>query len=163
MSELMDKKAYQQTLPRKRISAGCLFFNARGDLLVVNPTYKKPWEIPGGTVEAGESPRASVVREVAEELGLRLEIGRLLCVDYSGETAKRTESIHFIFDGGVLTPQQIEAIRLPAEELSEYRFLRPEAALRLLNKRLRRRVRACLRVLHGTEWRVYLEEQAPPV
>ncbi len=36
------------------------------------------WELPGGRLEAGESPRECVAREVLEELGLRVEVGPLL-------------------------------------------------------------------------------------
>ncbi|WP_422771713.1 (deoxy)nucleoside triphosphate pyrophosphohydrolase [Plantactinospora sp. WMMC1484] len=33
------------------------------------------WEFPGGKVESGESEVAALVRECAEELGVRVEIG----------------------------------------------------------------------------------------
>ncbi|UCC51581.1 MAG: NUDIX hydrolase [Anaerolineaceae bacterium] len=155
---MMEKKAYQQTLPKKRISAGCLFFDERGRLLIVNPTYKDTWEIPGGVVEQHESPRGAVMREVAEELGLLCRPERLLCVDYSSETDTRTESIQFIFLAPVLSVKTIDKIRLPGEELSEYRFLVPEKAIKLLNKKLRRRVRHCLKVIEGRRT-LYLEEQ----
>lgn len=32
------------------------------------------WELPGGTVEAGEDPARAAVREVAEETGLRIRL-----------------------------------------------------------------------------------------
>ena len=38
-------------MPRKRVSAGALFRDAAGRILVVEPTYKDSWEIPGGIVE----------------------------------------------------------------------------------------------------------------
>jgi 8-oxo-dGTP diphosphatase len=38
------------------------------------------WSVPGGRVEAGETLRGAVVREVAEETGLRVECGELLGV-----------------------------------------------------------------------------------
>ncbi len=156
----MDRKAYQRTLPRKRMSAGVLFFNKKGQLLVVNPTYKETWEIPGGSVEANESPRQAAEREVGEELGLALPPLALLGVDYTGETDTRTESIQFIFDGGVLSAEIIDQIVLPADELSEYRFLKPKKAMDLLNKKLRRRVGHCLKARERGDT-VYMEAQTP--
>ncbi len=155
---MMHRKTFQMTLPQKRISSGCLLFDEEGQLLVVNPTYKDTWEIPGGVVEKNESPRAAVVREVFEELGLNCQPRRLLCVDFSNETERRTESLHFIFLGPDLSGDMINAIQLPKEELSEYRLLPPEKATMLLNKKLRRRVRRCLEVL-DREATLYLEEQ----
>mgnify|MGYP001816711912 CR=1 FL=1 len=157
---MMDRKTFQMTLPEKRISSGCLFFDEGGRLLVVNPTYKDTWEIPGGVVEKNESPRAAVVREVFEELGLTCQPKRLLCVDFSDETKRRTESLHFIFLGPDLTEDMINAIQLPKEELSEYRLLPPQKAAKLLNKKLRRRVRRSLAVL-DQKTTLYLEEQEP--
>ena len=53
-----------------RVAAGALFSDESGRVLLVKPTYKKTWDIPGGYVEPGESPRAACIREIREELGL---------------------------------------------------------------------------------------------
>ena len=156
----MDQKEFQNTLPKKRLSAGMLLFDEGGQLLVVEPAYKETWEIPGGVVEANEPPRQTAIREVAEELGLYCEPVRLLGVDYSGESDSRTESLNFIFQGPVLSAADIASIRLREGELRSYRLLPPKKATKLLNKKLRRRVRRCLKVV-GKKRTLYMEEQRP--
>lgn len=160
MANKLNRKAYQQTLPRKRIAAGCLLFDSNGRLLLVNPTYKDGWEIPGGVVEANESPLAGCIREMREELGIDWRPHRLLCVDFAAETTQRTESLNFIFDGGVMPDEVIAAIRIPAKELSEFRFYEPEEALGLLKRRLRLRMVHCLAV-RKSGITAYLEEEEP--
>ncbi len=54
--QVMANSNYYKRLPRKRMGAGVLFFDRAGNLLIVKPRYKAGWTIPGGVVEAGESP-----------------------------------------------------------------------------------------------------------
>ena len=143
----MPENNYYQTLPKKRIAAGALFFNENNELLIVKPTYKDYWQIPGGVVEKDESPRDGCIREVKEEIGLDIDIKKFLCADYIYISSEEREGIIFIFYGGILTPFQIENIKLPKEEISECKFLKTEEALPLLSKIAERRIAKSLEVL----------------
>ena len=45
-----------------------------GRVLLVRLAYRKWWGLPGGLLQRGEQPAAAVVREVAEEVGLPIEL-----------------------------------------------------------------------------------------
>ena len=154
----MSQKAYQESLPKKRMGAGCLFFDAPGRVLLVKPSYKPTWEIPGGGAEANESPRACCQREVLEEIGLAREIGRLLVVDYTAETPIKTEALMFVFLGGLLTDAEIAQIRLAPQELMDYGFFTEETLPDAMTETLRQRVLAAWRQALQ-EGALYLEEQ----
>lgn len=84
-----QRAEYAKRLPRKRIVA-CLVAYHGGGLLAVKPTYREGWLLPGGTVEAGESPAAGCVRETWEELGLVLPIRQLLLVENAPDPGVHT-------------------------------------------------------------------------
>ena len=45
--------------------------------------YKDFWEFPGGKIEPGETPQEALVREIHEELDLRIAVGKYACsVEY---------------------------------------------------------------------------------
>ena len=122
--------------PKKRMAANALIRDGDGRLLLVKPTYRPEWLVPGGVIEADESPYAACRREVREEIGLDLDIGRLLCVEYQTAGAERSEALVFSFDGGVLTPDHIAALVLQESELCDYQFLALGAARPLFPERL---------------------------
>ncbi|WP_428341058.1 (deoxy)nucleoside triphosphate pyrophosphohydrolase [Mycobacterium sp.] len=55
---------------------------AEGKLLVAQrvrpPELAGRWELPGGKVAAGETEEAALTRELAEELGVEVEVGERL-------------------------------------------------------------------------------------
>jgi ADP-ribose pyrophosphatase YjhB (NUDIX family) len=149
-----DVLAELPALPAVPVSAGALIFDRRGRLLILNPTYKSGWTLPGGVMEAnGETPWQACRREVVEECGLELSSGRLVCVDTRPARPGRAAGVRFLFDCGTLSDVRLAAVRVQAEEASEYRLAGLPVALRLLRKPLRRRVRAACRA----DGFVYLE------
>lgn len=141
----MEPVAWRASLPGKRMGAGALIRDPQGRVLVVEPTYKDSWEVPGGVVEADESPRQACAREIREELGLELVPGRLLVWEWQGPEPDRTESVMLVFDGGVLP--DLDAVHLQREELASARFVPADGLADLLAERLVRRLHAALRAL----------------
>ena len=128
-------------LPRIPVSAGAIILDQHGGLLILKPTYKSGWTIPGGIMEAdGESPWDACRREVREETGLNVEAGRLVCVDTRPAKADGQLGLRFLFHCGTLTPQAQAGVRVQREEVSRYRFAMPEQALALLRAPISRRV-----------------------
>lgn len=148
---------YYQTLPKKRMGAGILIFNENDKLLILKPSYKDHWSIPGGVIDENESPRSACVREIKEEIGLDINDLKLIGVDYTSPETEKGDSLQFIFFGGVLEPEQIAKIRLAPDEISEYQFLSLEKALPLVSEKLRNRIPKCLEAIKN-KTTVYLED-----
>jgi 8-oxo-dGTP diphosphatase len=136
---------FYASLPTKLVAAGWLIRDQQDRLLLVEPTYKDPWEIPGGVVESGESPREACRRELREELGIDREPGSLLCVDWGAAVIDvRGDALHLVFDGGVVDEAATASFVLPEEELRSWRFVAPDQLDEYLKPVLVQRLRSCL-------------------
>lgn len=144
-------------MPRKRMGAGALFVDELGRVLLVEPTYKDYWELPGGVVETNESPGAAVIREIREELSLAVSLGRLLVLDWVPPGLYPNDGAMVVFDGGVLLADHTAKIVLQAEELRSRAWCDDEEVAKRLPGVLARRVAAALRArADGTT--AYLED-----
>jgi len=108
-------------IARPAVAAGVLFFDADGRVLVVEPSYKDGWDIPGGYVEPEESPWAAAAREVREELGIETERRALLAVDWA-PNGDEGDKLLFVFDGGCVTPADIPPLPSDHAELRSWEF-----------------------------------------
>lgn len=154
---MADPQGSQPSLqiPRIPASAGALIFDSDGRLLILKPSYKGGWTVPGGQIEqTGESPWQACRRETFEECGLELQRGRLACVDFLHPRPGRPGGVRFLFDCGVLPDEQLAAIVIDRAEIDEYRLAALDEAGALLSGPVRRRVRAAA----GRKRCVYLED-----
>ncbi|MCD5316470.1 NUDIX domain-containing protein [Kineosporia babensis] len=133
--------AWLATLPRKVMGAGVLFTDVSGDetkVLLVEPTYRDTWGLPGGVVEAGESPRDGAARETLEELGFQIQPGRLLVVDWIAPRPIGGDSVDWMFEGGQL-PEGTNIV-LQEEELRSWAWCTTEEVAERTHERLARRI-----------------------
>jgi 8-oxo-dGTP diphosphatase len=143
--------------PRIPGSAGALIFDPDCRLLILKPTYKKRWTIPGGQIDAGESPWDACRRETLEECGLVVNRARLVCVDFLFAKPGRAGGVRFLFDCGTFAPADLAGIRLQEQEIEDHRLAGLDDALGLLSGPLRRRVSYSA----GRHGCIYLEEGRP--
>ena len=109
-----------------RVASGVLYSDAQGRALLVKPTYKDLWDIPGGYLHPGETPTAALRRELVEELGTALPIGRLLAADWA-PSEQEGDKLLWVFDGGELDDAELAEIRVDGVEIAEYAFHSREA------------------------------------
>jgi len=106
------------------VAAGAVITDPRGRVLLVKPNYRRNWSVPGGICEFGEPPQSGCGRELAEELGLDIPVGRLLVTDWSQPYGAQARPImHFIFDGGQLADGS--NIVIQESELDGFKFIVP--------------------------------------
>lgn len=111
------------SLPTKHVASGCVVLDGDDRVLLVKPTYKEPWELPGGGVEKNESPLEACRRELEEELGVDWMPSGFLGVDYRRAVdGKRGDALRFVFVRRA-TADELASIRLADAELSDWRMV----------------------------------------
>ncbi|GAA1489775.1 NUDIX domain-containing protein [Brachybacterium sacelli] len=151
MPRLLPDPVYFATLPTVISSSAVILRDEQGRFVVEDPNYRDHWLLPGGGVDPGEDPRQCAQREVAEELGLDLEIGRLLAIDWMPSSAVRSApmGVHFVFDAGMIPRAELEARIVPqAAELDGWALI-DEADAEILSPWGGARARRALAVLRG--------------
>ena len=119
---VVDPDTWFASLPGVVIAAGGLITDAAGRVLLVKPNYRELWSLPGGICEHGEPPQDGCARELAEELGLDIGVGRLLVTDWSQPYGTDARPImHFVFDGGQLADGS--GIVVQESELDGFEFV----------------------------------------
>jgi len=135
----------------KNVLASVLFLDREGNILIVKPSYKDCWHLPGGSVEADESPLEGAIRETKEELGIKVANLKFVLVNYRwAELEKdKPERLSFMFYGGVLTENQIKQIKVDGSEIVAFEFTPASSAIAMLSQSGAQRVQALQRFIPG--------------
>ena len=111
------------TFPRKRISSAALIRDPLGRVMLLDQPYRPTWGLPGGMLDENEPPLAGLHREIREEFGVELPVGPLLAVDWIPRHGAWTDSLQFLFDGGVLTDDDVAGFTVQASEITAVHFV----------------------------------------
>ncbi|GAB3914674.1 NUDIX domain-containing protein [Kibdelosporangium lantanae] len=145
--DLLPYDEYAKSLNRKRTAAGVLFYDSAGRVLLVETSYKVSWEIPGGAVEAHETPWATAQREVEEELGFHEPIGRLVAIDHIPEEGVMPEGLAFIFDGGLVAEDAVAVLTSADPEILSVGLYALDDVVDKIKPRLAGRITAALEAI----------------
>lgn len=149
-------------------AAVVLVTDTDGRILVQSVDYRADRLLPGGAVDAGEAPSAAAARELREELGVDGRYPRGLAVDwipadtpgFPPEMRFPGEILH-VYDGGTWTPDRIEAVRLPAQEITGIQFAEPADLPALMDAGDARRALSALRARINGSGTALLEDGRP--
>jgi 8-oxo-dGTP pyrophosphatase MutT (NUDIX family) len=111
-----------------------------GRILLCDTAFKSDWELPGGIVEPGEAPRDGAIREVGEELGIDLAVGRLLVADWLPPYLGWEDALELIFDGGVVSEADLAAFSLQENEIISVALLTLDQAAAVVTPLSHRRL-----------------------
>lgn len=131
-------------LPRKRAISQLLVSDVADRVLLCQLTYKSDWDLPGGVVEVGESPRTAAGREVREELALDLQAGELLLTDWLPAWSGWDDAVCLVFDGGVHDADLLTRIEREEREIRAAEFCTPAQVRARAAEFTARRVEAAL-------------------
>ena len=126
-----EDNEWRKTLPRKIVNVKTIIKNANGEILLVKPSYRDYWHIPGGGVDAHESPLDAAMRELLEETSIRVEppqnmtlVDVIHCAD--------TDDLNIVYFADVTAADADVHIR--EGEIEKYKFVNPADLPEYLSK-----------------------------
>lgn len=123
-----EKAQWLLRLHARPSSAAMILEDDQERAIIVKANYKNYWTFPGGVIDAQETPKQAAVREVVEEIGLKINPDTM---QFSWITARHShivDTYQFIFKSQ-LHPGITDHIVLQESEIDEWRFITKEEVL----------------------------------
>lgn len=96
-------------LVRPRTEGSCVLVWCEGRLLMVRHSYKPGLAIPGGAPRPSEAPRDTAVRELEEEVGLRVDPRTLVRLGQVESRYEGKRDLLMIFETELADPPRLRA------------------------------------------------------
>lgn len=140
--------------PKFVVGVSGLVRDDQNRILLLKHTYRgnKPWGLPGGGLQPGESLEECLDRELMEETGLKVEIEAML----SGAAHYDRRLVDMIFSCRLLPGESLEKFR-PNAEVSEARFFHLSELPPEIASGQKRLIRIALAQAEGAEGNVNRE------
>ena len=94
--------------------------------------FKGKWEFPGGKLEAGETSQQALIREIQEELDVKIEVGELIdTIEYDYPTFHLSMDCFrcVVVDGEIILKEAEAARWLDKENLYSVKWLPADVSL----------------------------------
>ena len=117
-----QRRTWLASLDRRFSSAAVLIENEQGELLIVKSDYKDHWSLPGGIVDPGESPLEAAVREVEEEVGIKIDPENLQLAMVASRHSDEFLTNQFVFFTQ-LENNVLSEIKLQESEIVSSKFI----------------------------------------
>ncbi|MGW2633783.1 NUDIX domain-containing protein [Streptomyces chattanoogensis] len=142
--------------PGHPAAAYVLLTDTNDRVLAVRGNWTGHWHLPGGIIEANESPISAVVRETHEELGLTIDVQEhdMFAVEWvQPRTPTRRPRFVFVFAGPRLTPTDTSRISLQRTELGAWSWMTRQELSALMHPAVARRIVGPLQTPGGAVYR----------
>lgn len=123
--------------PPHKIIGVAVISNDQGQILIDRRRLEGAmgglWEFPGGKIEKGETVEECIKREINEELGILIEVGKhLITIDHTYTHLRVTLTVHHCRHlTGVPQPLECDEIRwVSLDELDRFAF--PQANVQII-------------------------------
>ena len=115
-----ETENFLASIDRRIASAAAWLETPDGKLVILRSDYKRYWSLPGGIIDADETPLEAVQREVGEEISIDLPLEAFqFRMVVSRVSTEHGLSYQFIF-AATITAEQLAAISPQASEIDEW-------------------------------------------
>lgn len=134
MENKTEKNDTKSTIWPLRLTAKAAIFNSRGEVLILQrsdqeKTNRNAYDLPGGTLEKGETISDGLAREIAEETGLRIKNAQIIRISEYPKGDPRLDEIKGLRFAVKYEGDDWQKIKLDKNEHQKFEWLPVEKAL----------------------------------